>query len=59
MSWIVFPWSVPFTLNLPPANSRSSTLASSRWAAIGLAFSMTLSAARTTASPPITSDRDP
>ncbi len=45
------PWSVPRTVNLPPAYSRSSTDASSRWAAIGLAFSTTLSAALTTASP--------
>ena len=40
-------------------NSRSSTEASSRCAAIGLAFSITLSAARTSASPPTTSEREP
>ena len=37
----------------------SSTLASSRCAAIGLAFSITLSTALTSASPPTTSDREP
>ena len=58
-SWIVMPWSVPRTLKRPPAKSTSSTLASSRWAAIGLAFSITLSTACTMASPPITSEREP
>ncbi len=53
------PWSVPLTENRPPENSRSSTEASSRWAAIGLAFSITLSTARTSASPPTTSEREP
>ena len=37
----------------------SSAEASSRWAAIGLAFSITLSAARTSASPPTTREREP
>ena len=37
----------------------SSTLASSRCAAIGFAFSITLSAAATTAIPPTVSDREP
>ena len=58
-SWIVTPLSVPRTPNRPPENSRSSSEASSRWAAIVLAFSITLSAARTTASPPTTSEREP
>ena len=44
------PLSVPLTPKRPAVNSRSSTLASSRCAATTLAFSMTLSAARTTAS---------
>lgn len=51
--------SVPFTVNLPPANSRSSSAHSSRCAAIGLAFATTFSAALTTAMPPTTSDREP
>ena len=59
ISPMAIPWSVPFTLNLPPENSRSSSEASSRWAAIGRAFSTTLSAALTTASPPTTRDREP
>ena len=33
---IAMPWSVPRTVNRPPANSRSSALASSRCAASGL-----------------------
>ena len=37
----------------------SSTLASSRWAATGLAFSTTWSAAMTSACPPTTSEREP
>ncbi len=49
-SAIALPWSVPLTVNCPSLNSMSSTLASSRWAATGLAFSMTLSAALMTAS---------
>ena len=40
-------------------NSTSSADASSRWAAMTLAFSMTLSTAFTSASPPTTSDREP
>ena len=59
ISPIARPWSVPRTENRPAVNSMSSTLASSRCAAIGLAFSITLSAARTSASPPTTSDREP
>ena len=59
ISPIAMPWSVPRTENRPALNSMSSTDASSRCAAIGLAFSITLSAARTMASPPTTSDRDP
>ena len=59
ISPIAIPWSVPRTENRPPVNSMSSTEASSRCAAIGLAFSITLSAARTSASPPTTSDREP
>ena len=51
--------SVPLTVNLPSLNSMSSTLASSMCAAIGLAFSITLSAAAMTAMPPTASDREP
>ena len=58
-SAIAMPWSVPLTENRPPENSMSSTEASSRCAAIGLAFSITLSAALTSASPPTTRDREP
>ncbi len=53
------PWSVPRTLNVPALNSMSSTEASSRCAATGFAFSTTLSAALTSASPPTTSEREP
>ncbi len=59
ISPIAMPWSVPRTEKRPAANSMSSTEASSRWAAIGFAFSMTLSAAFTSASPPTTSEREP
>ena len=58
-SAIVMPLSVPLTENLPPPHSRSPASASSRWAAIGRAFSITFCAALTTAMPPTTSDRDP
>ena len=50
---------VPLTANFPPVNSRSSSLASSRCAAIFRAFCTTFSAALTTAMPPTTSDREP
>ena len=59
ISAIARPWSVPRTLKRPALNSMSSTLASSRCAAIGFAFSITLSAALTSASPPTTSEREP
>ena len=58
-SVIAMPLSVPLTVNRPPENSRSSALASSRCAAKTFALSITLSAARTRASPPTTSDREP
>ncbi len=53
------PLSVPRTVNFPSPNSRSFASASSRCAAIGRAFSITLSAALTTAMPPTTSEREP
>ena len=53
------PLSVPLTLNRPAVNSRSSSDASSMWAAIGLAFSTTFSAALTMAMPPTASEREP
>ena len=60
ISWIVRPVpGVPLTENVPPANSRSSSLASSRCAATFRALSTTFSAAFTTATPPTTSDREP
>ena len=49
----------PFTENEPFSNSRSSSLASSRCAAILLAFSTTFSAALTIAMPPTASEREP
>ncbi len=49
----------PFTENAPPENSRSSALASSWWAAISFALSMTLSHAIAIATPPTGSDREP
>ncbi len=49
----------PFTLNVPPTNSRSSSVASSWWAAILRALSITLSQAMAIATPPTTSDREP
>ena len=58
-SWIVVPLSVPLTLNRPPPNSRSSSAASSRCAAIVRALAMTLSAARCTAVPPTARLREP
>jgi len=51
--------SVPLTEKLPPANSMSSTDASSRWAAIFLPFSMIFSDALTMALPPTDSEREP
>ena len=59
ISAIASPWSVPRTPKRPAENSMSSTEASSRCAAMGLAFSITLSTARTSASPPTTSEREP
>lgn len=50
---------MPFTLNVPPANSRSASSASNWWAAIFLALSMTLSHAMAMATPPTGSDREP
>ena len=49
----------PFTLNAPPANSRSSSFASSWWAAIFFALSITLSHAIAIATPPTGSEREP
>ncbi len=49
----------PLTLNAPPAYSRSSALASSWWAAIWAALSMTLSQAMAMATPPTGSEREP
>jgi hypothetical protein len=49
----------PFTVKLPPANSRSSSLASSWWAAIFFALSITLSHASAMATPPTGSEREP
>ena len=50
---------LPFTLKVPPAKSRSSGLASSMWAAMARALSMTCSVAIQMAVPPTASDRDP
>ena len=59
-SWIVrLASGEPLTVNFPPPNSTSSSLASSRWAAMRLAFSMTLPVALWMATPPTTSDREP
>ena len=60
ISWMPSPVpGVPRTENCPPANSRSSSLASSRCAATLRALATTFSAALTTAAPPTTSDREP
>ena len=60
ISAIVTPLSgSPRTANRPGDHSRSSAEASSRPAAITLAFSTTLSQAETRAIPPTASDRDP
>jgi hypothetical protein len=60
ISWMDSPVpGVPRTEKVPPENSRSSSLASSRWAATRRAFATTLSAAFTTAAPPTTSEREP
>ena len=58
-SWIAMPLSVPLTAKRPSANSRSSSDASSRCAAIFFAFSITFCAALTMAMPPTASDREP
>ena len=50
---------VPRTLKVPAWYSRSSVLASSWWAAIWAALSITLSHAMAMATPPTDSDRDP
>ena len=49
----------PRTVNWPPANSRSSSAASSWCAAIFLALSITRSHAMSMATPPTASDREP
>ena len=59
-SWIVvFASGEPLTENVPPVKSTSPSAASSRWAATLRALSTTFRAARCTATPPTTSDRDP
>ena len=59
-AWIAISLSgLPATRNMPSANSRSSSLTSSWWAASARALSITLSAASTMAVPPTASDRDP
>ena len=50
---------VPDTVNVPSTNSRSSSLASSWWAAIVRALSTILSSALSMATPPTASERDP
>ena len=50
---------VPDTVNVPSRNSRSSSLASSWWAAIVRALSITRSHAMSIATPPTASEREP
>ena len=59
-SWIVTPApDVPATEKRPPRNSRSSSAASSRWAAIARALAATFPAATCTATPPTRRLREP
>ena len=51
--------SVPLTVKSPPANSRSSSLHSSWWAASVRALAMTFSPAKCIATPPTASERLP